>query len=59
MSIALRSEAIEGFALPRIDVSSTLVRERVAAGLPIRYLVPDAVAEHVAEQGLYATLGAR
>jgi nicotinate-nucleotide adenylyltransferase len=45
---------IEGFPLPRIDVSSTLVRERLAAGLPIRYLVPDAVAEHIAAHGLYA-----
>jgi nicotinate-nucleotide adenylyltransferase len=48
------AEAIEGFPLPRIDVSSTMVRERVAAGLPIRYLVPDAVADHVAAEGLYA-----
>jgi nicotinate-nucleotide adenylyltransferase len=47
------ADAIEGFPLARIEVSSTLVRERVAAGLPIRYLVPDAVADHVAEQGLY------
>jgi nicotinate-nucleotide adenylyltransferase len=46
-------EAIEGFALPRIDVSSTLVRERVAAGLPIRHLVPDAVADRIAAAGLY------
>jgi nicotinate-nucleotide adenylyltransferase len=45
--------AIEGFELPRIEISSTLVRERVAAGLPIRYLVPDAVADHVAGAGLY------
>ena len=43
-----------GFGLPRIDVSSTLVRERVAAGLPIRYLVPDRVADHIAAEGLYA-----
>lgn len=47
-------EAIEGFPLPRIDISSTMVRERVAAGLPVRYLVPDAVADHIATSGLYA-----
>ncbi len=47
------ADAIEGFRLPRIEVSSTLVRERVAAGLPIRYLVPDAVADHIASAGLY------
>jgi nicotinate-nucleotide adenylyltransferase len=45
--------AIEGFELPRIEISSTLVRKRVAAGLPIRYLVPDTVADHVAAAGLY------
>jgi nicotinate-nucleotide adenylyltransferase len=41
------------FDLPRMDVSSSLVRRRVAAGRPIRYLVPDSVAEYVAEHGLY------
>ncbi|HEX2160708.1 MAG TPA: nicotinate-nucleotide adenylyltransferase [Thermoleophilaceae bacterium] len=50
--------AIEGFRMPRIDVSSTLVRERVSAGLPIRYLVPDAVADHIAARGLYAAVTA-
>lgn len=39
--------------MPRVDVSSSLIRRRVAAGLPIRYLVPDGVAEYVAEHGLY------
>jgi nicotinate-nucleotide adenylyltransferase len=48
------ADRIVGFELPRLDVSSTLVRERVAAGLPIRYLVPDAVADHIAAEGLYA-----
>lgn len=48
------AEAIESFDMPRLDVSSSLVRERVAAGLPIRYLVPERVAEHVEHHGLYA-----
>lgn len=47
------ADGIEGFPLPRIEISSTLVRERVAAGLPIRYLVPDAVADRIAAAGLY------
>jgi nicotinate-nucleotide adenylyltransferase len=42
------------FDLPRVDISSSLVRRRVAAGRPIRYLVPDAVTGYVAEHGLYA-----
>jgi nicotinate-nucleotide adenylyltransferase len=41
------------FEMPRIDVSSTLIRSRIAGGLPIRYLVPDGVAEYIAEAGLY------
>jgi nicotinate-nucleotide adenylyltransferase len=44
---------VVGFELPRIDVSSTLVRERTAAGLPIRYLVPEAVAARIASERLY------
>ena len=41
------------FDMPRIDVSSTLVRRRAAAGEPIRYLVPDKVANYVGAQSLY------
>ena len=41
------------FDMPRIDVSASLVRHRVADGKPIRYLVPEAVAELVLQRGLY------
>jgi nicotinate-nucleotide adenylyltransferase len=41
------------FDMPRIDVSSTMVRERAAAGLPIRYLVPDKVANFIGAQSLF------
>jgi nicotinate-nucleotide adenylyltransferase len=41
------------FDMPRIDVSSSTIRRRVAEGRPVRYLVPDAVAAAIAEHGLY------
>jgi nicotinate-nucleotide adenylyltransferase len=39
--------------VPAVEVSSTGCRERVRAGLPIRYLVPDGVVEYIAKRGLY------
>jgi nicotinate-nucleotide adenylyltransferase len=41
------------FEMPRIDVSSTMVRERAASGQAIRYLVPDKVANFIGAQSLY------
>jgi nicotinate-nucleotide adenylyltransferase len=38
----------------RVDVSSTEIRARVRAGLPITGFVPDAVAELIRARGLYA-----
>ena len=38
---------------PSLDVSSSEIRRRVAAGRSIRYLVPRAVAELIADRGLY------
>jgi nicotinate-nucleotide adenylyltransferase len=46
-------ERAEFFRMPRIGVSSTMVRRRVRAREPIRYLVPDAVASYIAEHDLY------
>jgi nicotinate-nucleotide adenylyltransferase len=39
---------------PQLDVSGTSLRERVASGLPIRYLVPDTVRRYIEEHALYA-----
>jgi nicotinate-nucleotide adenylyltransferase len=47
------SERVRFFEMPRIDVSSSVIRRRVEEGRPIRYLVPDAVAEFVEREGLY------
>jgi nicotinate-nucleotide adenylyltransferase len=41
------------FAMPGIAVSSTLIRQRVGDGQPIRYLVPDPVVHHIETHGLY------
>lgn len=40
-------------SIPRIDISSTLVRTRIAAGDPFSHLVPAAVAQMIADRGLY------
>lgn len=39
--------------VPLLDVSSSQIRDRVAAGRPIRYLVPHRVEEFIRESGLY------
>jgi nicotinate-nucleotide adenylyltransferase len=46
-------DRIEFFDMPRIEISSTLVRQRAAGGRPIRYLVPDKVANFIGAQSLY------
>jgi nicotinate-nucleotide adenylyltransferase len=41
------------FESPVIDVSSTEIRERIRAGLPVGSLVPAAVLQFVLDKGLY------
>ena len=47
------------FDMPRIDVSSSSIRTRLATGRPIRYLVPDAVAEAIRDRRLYPRAAGR
>jgi nicotinate-nucleotide adenylyltransferase len=51
------ADRVRFFDMPRIDVSSSMIRRRVAEGRPIRYLVPDAVAEYIAGEALYQQTG--
>lgn len=44
----------EHVAIPLLEVSSSDLRERVAAGAPIDALVPPAAVREIAERGLYA-----
>ena len=47
------------FDMPRIDLSSSAIRDRVAAGRPIRYLVPDPVVEAIRSRHLYRNAAGR
>jgi nicotinate-nucleotide adenylyltransferase len=47
------SDRVVWIDMPRIEISSTELRRRVAEGRGVRYLVPDAVAAYIEERGLY------
>jgi nicotinate-nucleotide adenylyltransferase len=57
VAAVLRSLDAEGRAtmleMPQFGVSSSSVRERAAAGRPLRYLVPESVARFIEEKGIY------
>lgn len=46
-------DRVERVGMPQVGISSTMVRERVAAGRSIRWLVPAPVVELIASRGLY------
>jgi nicotinate-nucleotide adenylyltransferase len=52
------AERIRYLDMPVIQVSSSSIRRRIAAGLPIRYLVPDRVASFIDSKDLYRTASA-
>lgn len=50
LGAADRAERVE---MPAMGVSSSMIRERVAAGEPVRWLVPDLVAQLISDRRLY------
>jgi nicotinate-nucleotide adenylyltransferase len=49
------SNRLEFFEMPRIGISSTLVRERIASNRPWKHLVPHEVAEMIDNEDLYGS----
>lgn len=49
----LPDEHVSLLEVPAMAISSTDCRERVAAGQPVWYLVPDGVVQHITKHGLY------
>jgi nicotinate-nucleotide adenylyltransferase len=47
------AERIRYLDMPLMQISSSAIRRRVAGARPIRYLVPDKVANYVGANGLY------
>ena len=41
--------------MPAVDISSTTIRSRIAAGDPIRGMVPDAVLDYIETNRLYSS----
>jgi nicotinate-nucleotide adenylyltransferase len=54
-----RADRVTFLAGPLLGVSSTGIRARIRAGRSIRYLVPDAVAQYIADHGLYLSTVSR
>ncbi len=51
------AERVRYLDMPMIQVSSSVIRRRLREGLPIRYLVPEKVAEYIASHELYGGKG--
>jgi nicotinate-nucleotide adenylyltransferase len=53
-ALAARDEAkVRVMEVPGLAISSSIIRERLAEGRPVTYLVPDPVARLIAKSGMY------
>jgi nicotinate-nucleotide adenylyltransferase len=51
----LPADTVSLVQVPAMAISSSDCRTRVAAGLPVWYLVPDGVVQYIAKRHLYAS----
>jgi nicotinate-nucleotide adenylyltransferase len=49
----LPADTVSLITVPAMTISSTDCRARVAAGMPVWYLVPDGVVQYIAKRHLY------
>ena len=56
-NIVALGERVSVIEIPALAISSSDIRARVAAGRPIRYLVPALVEEFIGSRGLYSGQG--
>jgi nicotinate-nucleotide adenylyltransferase len=52
-TLARLGARVELVRMPQLAISSSELRHRIRERRPIRYMVPDPVAELIAERGLY------
>ncbi|MDR1616826.1 MAG: nicotinate-nucleotide adenylyltransferase [Syntrophomonadaceae bacterium] len=45
---------VKQLEIPAVDISSSMIRQRIASGKPIKYLLPDAVESYIYSNNLYA-----
>lgn len=50
-------EKVTMMHIPALAISSSDIRERVASGRPVRYLMPREVAQFISTRGLYSSRG--
>ncbi|WP_430782221.1 nicotinate-nucleotide adenylyltransferase [Actinoplanes sp. G11-F43] len=53
----LPADSVTLVEVPAMAISSSACRNRVAAGLPVWYLVPDGVVQYINKRGLYRDSG--
>ena len=58
-SVRGAAERVVFFSMPRLDISSSDIRRRIAEGRPNRWLVPGPVADEIEQGGLYSSVAGR
>jgi nicotinate-nucleotide adenylyltransferase len=53
------AEHVVFFSMPRLDISSSDIRRRIAEGRPVRWLMPGEVCDEIERRGLYGRVAGK